>query len=152
MKTIVTLCGVIFALCLAMPTWAASNELAGVPPALQSQLKADHKTVKSDRETLDAAEAAANLPLTFAEHQGGGHSGQHAGQTQQPPPQPPSPATHISNEIKHVEHEIQKVQTLLTQSNLPSAVTSAAQKLQTDLNTLLNDLNQALTDVGGSTK
>jgi hypothetical protein len=52
--------------------------------------------------------------------------------------------------LKHVAHEIQKVQNLLAQANLPSAVNSAAQKLLTDLNTLKADLTQAQTALGSA--
>ncbi len=57
------------------------------------------------------------------------------------------PACHAPQDpatiLQHVNDQIQHVQQLLAQPNLPAAVNTAAQQLVTDLNTFKTDLSQA---------
>lgn len=157
MKSVRVLIGAMALILLTVPAWAANsgsggggqpngnNSTNGVPANLKAKIKADKNAVHADKQALDAAEQAAGLPQTFppsnhGQKQGNQQPKQHQSATTSTPT---TPAQHLSHMIQHVEKEIAKVQNLLGQANLPAAVTSAAQTLNNDLNTLKTDLTAA---------
>ena len=142
MKSVQAIVAMALVLCSA-GAWAGNAEPSGV----KATLKADEKVVHADKEALDAAEVTAGLPETFPPH--AHHEPKPASQKPAEPHRPQTPGERISHGIEHVDKELAKVAKLLEQTNLPAAVTSAAQTLTTDLNKLKTDLTSAETTVAG---
>jgi hypothetical protein len=136
--------GILAAMLLMSQTFAAST----TPHSARGPLKADEEAVRSAKEALDAAETAAGMTPTFPET----HRARTPG-AQKPTTTatPHTPGERIEHWLEHVQKEIAKVNTLLGQANLPSAVSSAANTLLTDLNKLQTDLQSAESKVGAAT-
>jgi hypothetical protein len=138
--------GVIAAMLLMSQTWGASATHTG---GLKATIKADEAAVHSAKEALDAAETAAGLTPTFPTHPPHAKpTGTHPSTTTGTAT---SPGQRIQHALAHVAKEIERVNKLVGQANLPSAVSSAAQTLLTDLNKLQTDLNSAEAKVGSTT-
>ena len=130
MKALNLLAVLVLAPC-ATHAWSANT-------AVQTAEKAVH----ADKEALDAAELAANLPETFPppKHDHEAKSGNKPATPSATPAPQLTPEERLKHRIEHVEKEIAKVAKLLAETNLPAAVSSAGQTLSTDLNKLKADL------------